>query len=467
MEDIREGKQPNSTIASHQINPHDAGTITKDTGVLLALFAVGLIIGSPVLGYLGDRMKRRQIPMLLGMVGLLGSTLLFLFASQYWELLVARFLQGFSSSCVWTLGMCLIADTFPVQTLGLQMGKTLLAHSIGLVMGAPRKVNDDRRKQCIIPSSNSSVALFQHYGYRAPFILCVALTGLDFLLRLFLVERRNRPKEWFESPPVTASVLSEAIANVPEPTKQQVSSLQLLRSPRLWTCLIIAFSQGTVFNVFEPTLTVRLPLEFGLNSSQVGLVFLAQVLPDFVSAPLAGYLTDRYGPKVVCLVNLIVCAITVALMGIPSSTTPGGIAPLIVIFALQGFSAFAFVAPVLPELTQIVKGYNPDGGDDGQARSYAFFNIAFASGALVGPIIGGYMYASIGFFWMCITMAVFLVLCAPLIYFYMGEPGKFIVRQAENASKKEEMRDQLSRCESDGVSASDTSRANVTVTRKE
>jgi MFS family permease len=48
---------------------------------------------------------------------------LFLFANTYWELLLARLLQGFSDACVWTLGLCLIADTFPIEELGAQVCK--------------------------------------------------------------------------------------------------------------------------------------------------------------------------------------------------------------------------------------------------------------------------------------------------------------------------------------------------------
>lgn len=59
--------------------------------------------------------------MVAGIAGLLGATLLFLFANAYWELLLARFLQGFSDACVWTLGMCLIADTFALEELGTQV----------------------------------------------------------------------------------------------------------------------------------------------------------------------------------------------------------------------------------------------------------------------------------------------------------------------------------------------------------
>lgn len=86
---------------------------------------------------LGDKMQRRQGAMLLGILGLIGSTLLFMFSRYYYELLIARFLQGFSDSCVWILCLCLVADTFPKGELGLQMGKVMVCYSIGMTSGPP------------------------------------------------------------------------------------------------------------------------------------------------------------------------------------------------------------------------------------------------------------------------------------------------------------------------------------------
>lgn len=136
---IHNGKSPDTAADPYHSEISNSDAVSQETGVLLALFAVGLLLGSPILGYLGtfffftyasnfqlatflaDRMQNRQMPMVAGIAGLLGATLLFLFATQYWELLLARFLQGFSDACVWTLGMCLVADSFPIEELGTQV----------------------------------------------------------------------------------------------------------------------------------------------------------------------------------------------------------------------------------------------------------------------------------------------------------------------------------------------------------
>ncbi|KAI7902391.1 major facilitator superfamily domain-containing protein [Cokeromyces recurvatus] len=423
---LEHGQSPNSE------NPYnkeitDGGNVSKETGSLLALFAVGLLVGSPILGYLADRLEHRRWPMVTGILGLLGATFLFLFANSYWELYLARFLQGLSDACVWTLGMCLIADTFPIEVLGTQMGRVLLFHSIGLVCGSP-----------------IGGTLYQSVGYKAPFILCICLAGIDLILRLLVVERRNQPPEWFENDATTNKLTvttNTLVDHENQKEKKKITVFQLLRQHRLLAGLLLAFANGCVYNVFEPTLTVRLSTEWGYNSSQIGLVFLAQVIPTFIATPLAGYLTDKYGSKVVAITSLVICCITMFLIGIPNKSTAGGVVPLIVIFAIQGFTAFSFITPVLPEITHVVQSLNSDngGGDDGQGMSYGLFNVTFGLGGLVGPLLGGYLYDRIGFFYMCVVIGCFLALCVPYIFVYTGEPGKFIVRLQDKSNKSQEM----------------------------
>jgi predicted MFS family arabinose efflux permease len=228
------------------------------------------------------------------------------------------------------------------------------------------------------------LALYQKSGYQAPFLLGIVLTGADFVLRLFLVERRNRPIELFDDKDMNAPTIVPSTNNFSVEEKQEekkpkhnVTIIQLLRQHRLLAGMLLAFANGCVYNVFEPTLTVRLSDEWGYDSSQIGLVFLAQVIPTFVATPLAGIISDKYGPKIVCFTNLVICAIAMLLMGVPNHNTPGGIIPLIVIFAIQGFTAFSFITPVLSEMAYVVQEQNPDGGDSGQGMSYALFNIGY------------------------------------------------------------------------------------------
>ncbi|KAI9275278.1 major facilitator superfamily domain-containing protein [Helicostylum pulchrum] len=416
----------------------DDAETSKKTGIMLAFFAVGLLIGSPIFGYMGDRITKRKIPMLMGIGGMIIATLLFLFIDKYYQFLIARALQGFADASVWTLGMAMVADAYPVEQLGRQMSKVLLSYSIGLVAGAP-----------------IGGGLYQHFGYKAPFIFVIVLAGVDFILRLLMIEKSDYLPEWLENEEKEESVKDETIineeatigqdnetcsstistSNAEPPVKGRVSTWTLISNPRLIAAALLAFANGVIYNVFEPTLTVKLSKEFGLNASQIGLVFLAQMIPTFVSTPLSGWIHDRYGPKIVCITTMPLCALFMILMGTQNQDSPGGVAPLIVLFALQGFTAFAFLTPALPEIAHVAQVEGGKVGDSGTGRSFSIFNMAFGVGALIGPLLGGFLYGEIGFFYLCVVMACFLIICVPYIYFFIGEPGKIIDYRGVAAKK--------------------------------
>lgn len=67
---------------------------------------------------------------------------------------LARLIQGLSNSCIWIMGMCLIVDMFPTNTIGKQVnpncsvlfyqfylfcqtGIIVAAHSFGFLIGPP------------------------------------------------------------------------------------------------------------------------------------------------------------------------------------------------------------------------------------------------------------------------------------------------------------------------------------------
>jgi hypothetical protein len=128
--------------------------------------------------------------------------------------------------------------------------------------------------------------LYQSFGYKAPFIFCIAVAAFDFILRLFMVERRDCPPEWFEDEKKEISkeqsymdskveqitcnnsieknnnsvnqpeVNNEEVTTIDNATeepkvKPQVSTWALLSHPRLLAAALLSFAYGTVFNVFE------------------------------------------------------------------------------------------------------------------------------------------------------------------------------------------------------------------------
>jgi MFS family permease len=158
------------------------------------------------------------------------------------------------------------------------MSKVMLFYSVGLVGGAP-----------------IGGALYQRFGYKAPFILCVVLAGIDFFLRLFMVEKDECLSEWFSDSSKKKQIEDQQSIVVVEQGEKTVASMEgnftgeqasqssitqsqndinndtdtqvvmpqqklstwtLLRQPRLLAAALLSFANGTIFNVFEVCLII-------------------------------------------------------------------------------------------------------------------------------------------------------------------------------------------------------------------
>lgn len=105
--------------------------------------------------------------------------------------------------------------------------------------------------------------MYQHAGYKSPFIFCIVLAGIDLILRLFLVERKNNPPEWFEKETIVDSTskkddiestdMTISSQEEKEEIKNQkpVTYLRLLKQHRLLAGMLMAFSNAVVIGTFE------------------------------------------------------------------------------------------------------------------------------------------------------------------------------------------------------------------------
>ena len=52
--------------------------------------------------------RNRKTPLLAGLIALIGAQIMFMEAPAYWLMVLARFLQGVSSTVIWTVGLALL-----------------------------------------------------------------------------------------------------------------------------------------------------------------------------------------------------------------------------------------------------------------------------------------------------------------------------------------------------------------------
>lgn len=105
------------------------------------------------------------------------------------------------------------------------------------------------------------IALYYTRGYKAPFIFCISLAVVDFVMRLFLIERKHSPSAWFEpegqqeikrdSNAQEGSILSIARSTPKKDHKLQVTYFVLLKQPRLINGLLLNVSYALLTGVLE------------------------------------------------------------------------------------------------------------------------------------------------------------------------------------------------------------------------
>ncbi|KAF9195357.1 hypothetical protein BGZ50_004733 [Haplosporangium sp. Z 11] len=373
---------------------HMNGSSTM-TGVLVSVYAAGIMTASPVFGILSDKMASRRLPMMIGLSGLLIATIIFMFARTYWLLIFARFFQGVSGGAVWTLGLALMSDSFPVNEMGVQMGKSLIGHTLGLLGGPP-----------------IGGLLHDAFGARAPFYFCIAFSLLVIFCLTILIEvRADEAIELRRYGVELRERLRAKGFDFPEPTKTSI--WKLITTKRMIAAVSVTVLEAFDLSSLEPTLPYYLRERFNMTEGQIGLVFIAFTMPTIIS-PLAGWVSDRYGAKILCSCAVFICGCFMLILGIENKPLWGIILTLVGI----GLSTSSFIAPVLGEISAVVRR---TGDKDAYARAFAIFNIAFSFGMLIGPIIAGAIYQNSSFFWNCLTTACILFIFVPILVFWMGD----------------------------------------------
>ncbi|KAK7064675.1 major facilitator superfamily domain-containing protein [Favolaschia claudopus] len=387
-------------------------SVSALTGWLLFAYSAGLVIFTIPIAMLSEHYNARQSPLVFGFIFLIGSQIMFMEAPNYTVMVIARVLQGFASTMVWVVGMALLCDSTPEKYVGRQLGMAMSGMSIGFLAGPPL-----------------GGGLYARFGFRGPFICGVIISFADLVGRLLIIERKVALR-WNVDPmanqvdamaPADAEKNADTPANVTLPmqeAEQPMIKLSLLgvvtrlfKSQRAIAVVAVTFLYGITYSAQEPTLPLHLQSVWDLNSKKVGLVYLASVVPTFVSTPLAGWYSDKKGTEWIS-----VLCITLALPWFVVMILQRSLALFIVAFALGAFFFGALLAPVTAELAAVSRSIE----GVGYGHVYGAFNLVYG---IVGPVVGGQMYAHLKHGWLAIMLlsAALLAVCLALIFCYTGD----------------------------------------------
>ncbi len=225
------------------------GVSIPDAGQTISAYAIGVVIGAPLLAGLGARLPRRRLLIGLAVAFAVGNVLTAL-APSFETLLVARLLCGLPHGAYFGVACLVAADLAGPEHRARAVSRVLLGLSVANVVGVP-----------------AATWLGQGFGWRAAFAAAAALSALTALGILRCVPPRPADAE--------ATLRRE---------------LGALRRGQVWLALGIGAIGGggffAVYSYISPILTDRAGLASALVPLVLGVLGLGMVLGNVVAGRL-------------------------------------------------------------------------------------------------------------------------------------------------------------------------------------
>ncbi|ODP39116.1 MFS transporter [Sphingomonas turrisvirgatae] len=200
-------------FATMSLLPFFAADLNIDAtaaGHAISAYALGVVVGAPVLAILGARLSRRKLLIGLMLMFAAGNALSGL-AASYTQLLVFRFLAGLPHGAYFGVAALVATSLVPQDQRTRAVGRIMLGLTVSTIVG--------------VPVAN---ALGQLVGWRAVFGIVAALALLTALLAWRLAPR-----------------------DAGDPAANPLAELAALARPQVWLALGIgAIGFGGLFGVY-------------------------------------------------------------------------------------------------------------------------------------------------------------------------------------------------------------------------
>ena len=330
--------------------------------LLYGAYAISVLVVTPVFGYLGDRIGGRAT-MLYGLALETCAILLFALAPNLSVLLLARIFQGAGSAALWTSGLALVAANYVDKRVEM-LGYAFAGGTFGSVLG---------------PIAGG--ALFHLGGYQLPFLITgVLVVAAAALIAFFLPPKGTAPKQTVS---IRVLLLSKAVV-----------------VPALAVALA-AFSVGIV----EPLLPVRL-VQYGTTSMAMGLIFTVSTLVYGLSAPVVGWVSERWPIQRVILLGTIAMAVTLPLLALFRT-----VVLVCLVLCLVNISFAFMLNPASAELGNVVDR----AGMSCYSAVYGVYNIFYSLGMLATAALASMAVSRLNFWGVLLCVSVVLVSSIPLL----------------------------------------------------
>jgi DHA1 family multidrug resistance protein-like MFS transporter len=359
-------------------------------GGLLSASALILVVVQPLIGLGLDRYGRRPF-LIVGLLAYALSSAIFALASGITGLFLAQLAQGIGAGLFWLAVLTLTSDLASDDSLGEGFGGVEEMSIRGMLVG-----------------TLAAFALFyllngEALGIESSWITIWRILFLGF---------------------TTASLLAAAIVwrGIPESLQRNTDRPQkdrLVQSDPKWR---LSSQLGIVFGIviltasageiISPILIKYLNDNLSTSLFAIALAFLPAALAGSVLPSRLGGLSDRIGRRPPLIGALLVGA--VATLAVPFVRS---LWPLAVLWVLE---AAAFAAAVPAEEALVVDL----AGNEKLGMTMGLYTAAAGLGAVIGPLLGGWLFERFNALSVFGTAALLLALGAGSIVLFVREPSK-------------------------------------------
>ncbi len=376
-------------------------TVFKKTvlfgGLLSTLYSLLQFVFSPIWGALSDRLGRRRI-LTVTLAGNALSYLLWIFAAQFWVVVVTRLVSGMMAGNI-AVASAAAADITDEKERVKGMAVVGIAIGLGFVFGP------------VIGGLASSVQLTPgpvvgSFGLN-PFSVPAAIAASLALLNFLLVAK------FF---PETLAPERRASADARRPS---VFDLATVRSAAVRRTSFANLVYQVAFTGMENTIVFLTLALFAYSPRDNAWLFLFNGACMIFAQGLARQLVKRMGQRKVVMLGMLVAAVAfvwVALIPTPKAAVPSPAWAEPSFYAGLGLISFA-TGLILPSVSALVSLYS-DASEQG--RNLGILRSAGSLARVIGPVTAALLYFHFGsHFWVYLGGALLML---PAIWIVRGLP---------------------------------------------
>ena len=317
----------------------DFGVSEDTASTLITTYALGVVVGAPLIAaFTGKLPRRRLILLLIGF--LVVGNLLSVLAPNYWVLMVARFIAGMPHGAYFSVANLSAASMAPPGGRGKAMAFVGMGLAIATVIGVP-----------------AAQALGSALGWHAAYLVVVVIGLITAVALFFLMPHMTEMKQ--------TDIRTEFDA---------------FKNSQVWLTVIMGVvGFGGMFSVYT-YISWTMTEVAGLSDSLIWVVLMAYGIGMTIGNAFGGWLADRnleFG-IIFALASLII--ILTAFYFLSSHAIPATIC-----FGMVAFMGSTLVPSLQLRLVHVAG----DAQTLSAALNQSALNIANAAGATIGGIVVG------------------------------------------------------------------------------